>query len=419
MQLVADEAVKQRQLDTMKRRATALLAVATVVFVAARYIEVATGSFWMGALRATAEAAMVGGLADWFAVTALFRHPMGIPIPHTAIVPTRKDRVGRTLGAFVQRNFLSREVIENRLRTLRVAERLAEWLASPENARTISRHLASAMASAAQMVPDDEVERIIGGTVATRVRAVRVTPLLSRLLGVLTEGNRHQELLSEVLQVATRVITDNRALIRRKIEEESPWWLPTSVDEKIYVKIVTAIERTMSEIERDTAHPLRGRFDHAVRRFMERLENSPEMARRVEEWKEEMLATDTAKRFSGSLWIDGKGALTKYAENPADGGEFGGAVEQAITTFGEKVLTDPELLAKVDAVIVDVAVALVARYQDEVADLIAHTVASWDPAVTSKRVELAIGRDLQFIRINGTLVGGLAGLVLYLMSNAW
>ncbi len=419
MQLVADESVKQQQLDQMKRRATMLLVGATLLFLIAHTLEVRLTSFWWGAVSATAGASMVGGLADWFAVTALFRHPLGLPIPHTAIIPRRKDRVGRTMGAFVQRNFLSREVIEARLRTMKVAERIGQWLAQEENARSITLHAAGALASAAGLVQEQEVERIIGGTVATRVRAVRVAPMLSRLLDVLTEGNRHQQILSEVLQLTTRVVEDNRALIRTRIEQESPWWIPGSIDDKIYKKVLSAIERTMVEIERDGAHPLRARFDAALRRFIERLDSSPEMAQRIEAWKEELLTTEAARRFSASLWIDGRQALVRYAEHPESAGEFGAAVEHAITTFGTTVVVDQELLARVDQGILDIATYLVVHYQEEVADLIAQTVASWDPEVTSKRVELAIGRDLQFIRINGTLVGGLAGLVLYFVSKLW
>jgi uncharacterized membrane-anchored protein YjiN (DUF445 family) len=418
MQIVPDEATKQRQLDIMKRRATALLVGSTVVFIATRWVSVHHPWFWLLALQATAEAAMVGGLADWFAVTALFRHPLGLPIPHTAIVATRKDRVGRSLGAFVQRNFLTREVIESRLRAAHAAERLAQWLAVPENARSISRHAAVVIASASQMLKDEDVERLIDRTVANRVKAVRVAPLLGRLLALVTEGNRHQELLNDVIRVAARAIEDNRTMIRDRIEAESPWWIPTAVDETIYKKVLTGIERMLVDIETNAAHPLRARFDASLRRFMDNLDNSPETAARVELWKEELLATDAARRFSTSLWNEGKSALIRYSEHP-DAAGAGNVFEQALTTFATKVASDPELLHRVDEALVDVAVFLVARYQDDVGDLIAQTVQSWDPEVTSRRVELAIGRDLQFIRINGTLVGGLAGLLIFLVSHAF
>ena len=412
MQIIHDEATRQAQLDAMKRRATGLLIGAAVLFVVARIFE--SRYSWLSVVRATMEAAMVGGLADWFAVTAIFRHPLGLPIPHTAIVAARKDRVGRSLGAFVQRNFLTREVIEGRMRSLQVGRRLVDWMADPENSRTISRHAAAAMGSAAQMLRDEDVQAIIDRSVATRVRKMRVAPLLGRFLSVITEENRHQEILDEVIHLAARAVDDNRAMIRMRIEQETPWWVPTAVDEKIFRRVLNAIQRMLGELSTDRFHPMRSRFDSALHDFIDRLNNSPEFAAKVEAWKEEFLDNDAARRFSASLWDEGKEALARYAANPESSAP--GMIEHAFTAFAQKAKDDPELLAKVDAFVVDIAVFLVARYQDEVADLIAHTVASWDPELTSRRVELAIGRDLQFIRINGTIVGGLAGLAIYLIS---
>ena len=384
MQILHDEATRQAALDAMKRRATLL---------------------------------MVGGLADWFAVTALFRHPLGIPIPHTAIVPARKDRVGRTLGAFVQRNFLTREVIEHRLRTMEVGRRLAEWLADPENARMISRNAASAMSSAAVMLDDEDVHAAIDRGLAGRVRALRLAPLIGRMLAVMTEDDRHQEVLDEVIRLASRTVDDNAELIRERIEQETPWWIPSAVDDKIFKRVLGAIQRLLGELNAEPEHPLRLRFDDGLHRFIEQLNTSPEFAAKVDAWKEDFLDNDAARRFSASLWQDAKEALARYAANPES--KAPGAIEHALTGFGRKALDDPELMAKMDEFVVDVAVFLVARYQDEVADLIASTVAAWDPELTSHRVELAIGRDLQFIRINGTIVGGLAGTAIYLLSMLW
>jgi uncharacterized membrane-anchored protein YjiN (DUF445 family) len=413
MQIMHDEATRQAQLDAMKRRATLLLVAATVLFIIARLLESRFG--WLDVVRATMEAAMVGGLADWFAVTALFRHPLGIPIPHTAIVPARKDRVGRTLGAFVQRNFLSRDVIEHRLRSMQVGRRLAEWLADADNARSISRNAAGAMSSAAQMLRDEDVQEVIDRSLATRIRSMRLAPLLGKVLVVMTEDNRHQEVLDEVIELASRTVNDNSDLIRERIEQETPWWLPAAVDDKIFKRVLGAIQRLLAELSADRYHPLRSRFDESLHAFIDRLNTSPEFAARVDAWKEDFLDNEAARKFSASLWEEGKAALARYASNPGDAAPT--AIEHALTTFGRKALDDPELLAKMDEFAVDVAAFLVSRYQDEVADLIASTVASWDPELTSRRVELAIGRDLQFIRINGTIVGGLAGLVIYAISK--
>jgi uncharacterized membrane-anchored protein YjiN (DUF445 family) len=415
MALLQDEATRQKALDTMKRRATLLLVAATVIFIVARILE--SRFAWLAILRATAEASMVGGLADWFAVTALFRHPLGIPIPHTAIVPARKDRVGRTLGAFVQRNFLTREVIEHRLRAAQVGKRLAEWLADPVNARTIARSAASAVSSGAQMLRDEDVQEVIDRSLAKRVRTMHLAPLLGKVLAVMTEDNRHQEVLDEVIQLASRTVNENSDLIRERIEKETPWWIPSAVDDKIFKRVLGAIQRLLGELSADPDHPLRGRFDNSLHEFVDKLNTSPEFAAKVDAWKEEFLDNEAARKFSASIWQEGKEALARYVANPDS--KAPGVIEESLTKFGQKALDDPDLLAKMDEFAVDVAVFLVARYQDEVAALIATTVSSWDPELTSRRVELAIGRDLQFIRINGTLVGGLAGLVIYLISNAF
>ena len=414
MQLVQqDEAERQARLDQMKRRATGLLGFFTALFVVTRWFE--SRYPWIGIVRATAEAAMVGGLADWFAVTALFKHPMGLPIPHTAIVPTRKDRVGRTLGAFVQKNFLTREVIGGKLRTLNAGERLAEWLSQPENARTIARHAATSLAAGAQLLRDEDVQALIDRGIASRIRETRVAPLVGKMLSVVTEENRHQELLNESVKLMARAVEENGDLIRLRIEAESPWWVPTAIDDKIYRKIISGIGNTLVEIRDDPDHPLRQRFDAALHEFIEKLQSSPETIARAESIKQELLDADAVRRFSSSLWIDAKAALLRYAENKE--GTSWTTIERALTALGETVRNDPELMQKIDDFIVDLAVFLVGRYQDEVADLIAQTVRGWDPNVTSKRVELAIGRDLQFIRINGTLVGGLAGMMIYLISK--
>ena len=408
-----DEAERRDQLATMKRRATGLLVVATGVYGVTRWLEPSYP--WLGFLRAMSEASMVGGLADWFAVTALFRHPLGIPIPHTAIIPARKDRLGRTIGNFVQRNFLTREVIEGRLRSLRVGERIAQWIAQPDNARTIAKHAATAVAAGAQMLKDDEVQAWIDRGLEDRIRQTRVAPIAGKLLSVVTEDNRHQELLNEAIVLIANTVQQNRDLIRQRVHRESPWWVPMAVDDKVYRKIVSGIERTLTEVRDDPNHPLRMRFDQALREFITNLEHSPQTSARAEELKSELLDADAVRRFSASLWVDAKAAILRHAEK-ADYAE-GGAIERALAAFGTAVLEDPALLQKLDGFVTDVAVFLVERYQQDIADLITHTVQNWDAEVTAQRIELAIGRDLQFIRINGTLVGALAGLAIYLISK--
>jgi uncharacterized membrane-anchored protein YjiN (DUF445 family) len=201
------------------------------------------------------------------------------------------------------------------------------------------------------------------------------------------------------------------------VQRESPWWVPTAVDEKIFEKIVRSIERTLGEIRDDPQHPLRDRFDTALKRFIDNLQHSPETLARAEELKAELLDAEAVRRFSASLWVDAKAALVRFAENAEATSKEGGTIERALTSFGDAVLADPALMQRVDEFVIDIAAQMVERYQREIADLITHTVQNWDADVTTRRIELAIGRDLQYIRINGTLVGALAGLLIYSISR--
>ncbi len=408
-----DEAERTQALRRMKMWATGLLGLATVIFVVARLLEPAYP--WLGIVRATAEASMVGALADWFAVTAIFRHPLGLPIPHTAIIPARKDRVGLTLGAFVQKNFLNRDVIAAKLRSIHASERIAHWIIDPENGRRIARQLARALSSVSEVVRDEDVQHLLQRTVSDRVKAVKVAPLLGKLLALLTEGNRHQALLDEGIRIAARAVAGNRDLIKERVESESPWWVPGAIDDRIANKIASGLEHTLGDIHADPQHPLRLRFDQALHDFVERLQHSPAVIARAEGIKDEMLNAEVVRAFTASLWSDAKGALAKYADS--EEGFDPATVQRGLQAFGEAILADPALMEKIDAWLTDAAVALVERYEGEVAELIAATVRRWDPEATSRRIELAIGRDLQFIRINGTLVGGLAGMMLYLLQK--
>jgi uncharacterized membrane-anchored protein YjiN (DUF445 family) len=410
---VKDDPQKRVQLQKMKRRATALLVLFSVLFVISSLLE----SRWpvLGWLRALSEAAMVGGLADWFAITALFRHPLGIPIPHTAIIPQRKDRIGRSLGGFVQNNFLSRDVISARLQSMRVAERAARWLATPANARSIARHVASGLSGAAQVLRDEDVQALIDRSLIARLRRTQVAPALGKALSLLTAGNRHQELLDEALRLVAEAVTANEELIRQKIREESPWWIPERVDDRIHDKIVNGIENTLRQVSADPDHPLRGRFDEALEGFIQRLRSSPDTMARAEAFKEDLLDNPAVQHFSASLWTDAKAALVRAAERGDE--DPPGAIEHGLVSLGTKVVEDPVLLQKVETWMVDAVLYVVDRYREEVGQLIIHTVGQWDAEETTQKIELQIGKDLQFVRINGTLVGGLVGLLLYAIGK--
>jgi uncharacterized membrane-anchored protein YjiN (DUF445 family) len=415
MQELTNQEERQRSLDRMKRRATGLLVVMGVIFVVARMFEAQHP--WLGYIRATAEASMVGGIADWFAITALFRHPLNIPIPHTAIIPSRKDRIGRSLGNFVQNNFLSPEVLAAKLRAAQISQRAAEWLSHPENARKAAQSVASVLRSAGNVVRDEDVKVLLDRTVVEPLRQMPIAPVLAKGLALLTVDDRHQQLLDRVIQGLLRLVAENEALIREKIGEESPWWVPKLVDDRIHQKVLGGIERTLYEVGDDPDHQLRRQFDDLLAEWIDQLQSSPEVIARAEAIKQQVLDPETSGRLAASLWEELKEILGRQPSLSDDSAP--GAVARGLAALGAAALHDEALLEKIDGWVIGAVLRVVEQHRHEVGQLIAQTVSSWDPEETSRRIELLVGRDLQFIRINGTLVGGLVGLLIYTVTHAF
>ncbi|HEX4627896.1 MAG TPA: DUF445 domain-containing protein, partial [Gemmatimonadales bacterium] len=336
-----DDATRQAQLDSMKRRATGLLAVAALVFGAAAYWESLYP--WLGYVRATAEASLVGGLADWFAVSALFRRPLGLPIPHTAIVATRKERIGRILGNFVQNHFLSRDVIATNLRAVHPAERAARWLSDPEHSRRIARQVAGGLGRALEALPDDAGRDLVRQAVSARVRATKVAPALGRTLALVLEGDHHQGLLNEAVRLAAQAISDSREFIREKVRAESPWWVPGVVDDKIYQRIIEVTEQLLRAIGADPGHPLRTAFDGALRDFVDRLQHSPDVIAKAEALKEEWLADPSVGELSARLWEATRRAIVGYGAR--DEATALTPLERGLSAFGSALLSNEPLLA--------------------------------------------------------------------------
>jgi uncharacterized membrane-anchored protein YjiN (DUF445 family) len=414
LQEVSNAEERQRNLDRMKVRATGLLILMGIVFVVARMFE--EQHPWLGYLRATAEASMVGGIADWFAITALFRHPLNIPIPHTAIIPNRKDRIGRSLGNFVQNNFLSPEVLTAKLRAAEISRRAAEWLSNLEHARTAAEQVGSVLRGAGNVVRDEDVHALLDRTVVEPLRQMPIAPVLAKGLALLTIDDRHQQLLDRVIHGLTRLVAENEELIRDKIREESPWWVPRVVDDRIHQKVLGGIERTLFEVGADPDHPLRHQFNGLLDEWIVQLQDSPEVIARAEAIKQQVLDPETSGRLAASLWQELKLILGRQ-DGPTDGSP--GAVARGLSALGVAALEDETLLEKIDGWVITAVLRVVQQHRGEVGQLIAQTVSSWDPAETSRRIELLVGRDLQFIRINGTLVGGLAGLAIHTIGEVF
>ena len=408
-----DDATRRAELASMRRVATGLLVVAGVIFLIARLLEATYP--WMGYVRATAEASLVGGIADWFAVTALFRRPMGLPIPHTAIIPTQKDRIGRILGGFVQNHFLAREVLSAKLRSMRLAERIARWMSDPLHAERLARHVAVGVAQAVKNMPEGEVRELIRESAVARLQHMQLAPVLGNVLEAATKDERHQQLLDEALVLVRVAVSKNRELIREKIREESPWWVPPVVDGVFHQRVIDGAERMIEEVYADRAHPLRRQFDAAFDNFVERLRHSPEMIARTEQWKDNLLEHPMVNEFAASLWDRTRRAAEKFSTEPK--ADILHPIERGIMGVGESMLANEERLAELDDFLTNFIAGVLEQHRHEVGDLIADTVKQWDPRLASDRIELAVGRDLQFIRLNGTLVGGLAGLLIYVLSQ--
>jgi uncharacterized membrane-anchored protein YjiN (DUF445 family) len=408
-----DEEHRRRNLRAMKWRATGLLVAASIVFVIARILE-EDGS-WISYVRATAEAAMVGGLADWFAVTALFRHPLGVPIPHTAIIPRRKDQLGRSLGGFVEEHFLSADVVAEKLRSADITPRMAAWLAAPDNRATAGRHVAAAASGVLDVLHDEDVQQALEQAVLTRVRRVPLAPVAGRALDVMTAEGRHHELVDAVTRGAINFIADNRDELRMRFSHESPWWVPESIDDRIFEKLFDGLTRFLEDVSADPRHEVRVHLDVRLAELVQRLQHDEAMRARGEQLKEELLDHPAVRSWTSSLWVELKTSLQKQSVDPHS--ELRRRIDGAIASLATALADDPSLQAKVDGWIEGVARYLVESYRHEATDLIATTVARWDAREASERMELAVGRDLQFIRINGTLVGGVAGLVIHIVGQ--
>ena len=409
----ASDRERKAAMQRMKRLALGLLVLVTIVFLLARWQE--EHHQWLGFVRAFAEAAMVGALADWFAVTALFRHPLGIPIPHTAIIPHRKDQIGASLGDFVQQNFLTREVLDDRLANAHVGRRLGTWLSEPANATKAGEGVADALRGSLEVLDDRDVSTALEGLIERKIRTTPVAPLMGRALDVALEGGHHQRLLDAVLTGLAGFLDDNRTTFRTRLEQESPWWIPEPVDDRIFEKIYTAVHRFIGDVGSDDKHEVREAIDQRVLAFAGRLRADPELVAKGEELKNELLAHRDVRAWLQSLWGEVKRSTLTATDDPES--ELRQRIDRSLVHLGERLRDEPELQRKVDEWVQRAAGYVVDHYRGEVAEIISSTVQKWDGKATAERLELQVGRDLQFIRINGTIVGGLAGVVIYTVSR--
>jgi uncharacterized membrane-anchored protein YjiN (DUF445 family) len=398
----------------MKATAVGLLLVATAVFVASALAgEDAPG--WVAYVRAAAEAGMVGGLADWFAVTALFKHPLGIPIPHTAIIQKRKDDIGSGLGSFVSDYFLTPEGITERLGEARVAERLGAWMAEPANADRFARQLLTVGGSMLDAVREDEVREAIEDAVVRRLRTTPTGPAAARVLELVVDEGRHQELLSVILKRLGEILEINRETLRTRMYTESPWWVPNTVDDVVFDRLHDVATRYLFDLAADPDHQLRQSIDLQMEQLVIDLARDPATGRRADELRDELLDHPQLREWTSSIWVDLKERIKATAADPDEATLA--RIATAIAGFGRRLVDDPALSAKANGWVTTTAVSLADQSRDEIGNYIATTVQGWDTAEAAQRIELQVGRDLQFVRINGTVVGALAGVVIYTVGQ--
>ena len=406
--------VRARQLAAARRRATALLAAVTVLFVAVT-VAGAHGTL-LGYVQAGAEASMVGGVADWFAVTALFRHPLGLPIPHTALIVERKDQFAATLGRFVQENFLNADVLTERIRTARIVPRLAAWLAEPANAARVAGHAADAVVTVAEALRDEDVQRVLTAELTRVIDTVEVAPLAGRALRAVIAGGQHAELFGTIVSAADRYLGDHKEELRELFEGEAPRWVPDAVYRRVFDRLYSRLRERLVAMAADPDDETRRQFDAWLARLPDRLETDPELRERGERLKHDVLGSTLLRDWSSELWQKVKDALRTQAADPES--ELRRRLADVLAAAGRRLGSDHRLADGLDRMIESGIRALVDHFHDELAGLVTGTIERWDAAETSNQLELLLGRDLQYIRINGTVVGAGVGLILHAVVQA-
>ncbi|HEX8379306.1 MAG TPA: DUF445 domain-containing protein [Allosphingosinicella sp.] len=399
-----------QSLRGMRMIATGMLVAMAAVFVSANHWDEAYP--WLGYVKAFAEAAMVGGLADWFAVTALFRHPLGLPIPHTAIIPRNKDRIGATLAAFLRDNFLIPRVVARRMRNVDVAGAIGRFLANPPPEGRLRQGGSRLIADLLEALDQERLGGMVKTAVAQRMRSLEVSPLIGQALEGAITDERHIPILDGIVTWAGRTLDANEDLIRKMVHDRAGMIMRLSgLDEKLADGIVDGLRRLTIDMAIDPAHPLRAKAEEALAALAWDMRFDPEMQGKVEGWKNEIIANKAVTNWLGGLWENSRAALLRAARDPeaAMAGRFGEALRQ----LGETLQQDKRLNKAINQFARRMVVGTVATYGSGIVTLVSETIRGWDARTVTGRLENAVGRDLQYIRINGTLVGGLVGLIIH------
>ncbi|WP_341207586.1 DUF445 domain-containing protein [uncultured Sphingomonas sp.] len=396
----------------MRRRATSLLVLMAATFLVVRLAAPPHG-FW-GYVQAFAEAAMVGGLADWFAVTALFRHPLGLPIPHTAIIPRNKDRIGDQLAQFLREYFLIPAVVARRMQRIDVAAAAGRWLANPRGAggSRLTRGISRLATEVLQALDQERLGGMVRAMMVTRVRETELSPMLGRALAAAMAEERHRPVIDALVRWMRGALASNEHLIRAMVHDRAGTVLRwTGLDETLANKIIDGLDKLVAEMADNPEHPLRLKVEEAMASVAERLQHDPDMRARVETMKIELLENPAMQDWINGLWEQARAAMLRAARDPD--ALMAGKLGEALHQLGATLQDDPRLGRIINRFVRRAAVGAAADYGDAIVRLVSETVRGWDAQTVTQRLENAVGKDLQFIRINGTLVGGLVGVVIH------
>jgi uncharacterized membrane-anchored protein YjiN (DUF445 family) len=398
----------------MKVAATGLLLAMAVLFAIARLLEPEYP--WLSYAKAFAEAAMVGGLADWFAVTALFRHPLGLPIPHTAIIPRNKDRIGEALANFINENFLIPSVVARRMRNIDVAGAAGRFLRTPAAEGARIRHGASRLiADVFEGLDDERLGGIVKGAIAARIQKLEVAPLLGHALASAINEDRHVPMLEAAIRWMARALQANEELIREMVHKKASWVLKIAgLDAKLADAIIDGLRKLTAEMSTDPAHPVRIKIEEALAQLANDLQTRPETRAKVEEMKEQLLANRSVALWIDTLWQKGREAIIRAARNPD--AAMAGRLGEVLKSMGSSLEQDPRIRSAINQFVRRAAAGMAQSYGTSIVKLVSETIRGWDARTVTARLEAAVGRDLQYIRINGTLVGGLVGLAIHALD---
>jgi uncharacterized membrane-anchored protein YjiN (DUF445 family) len=405
----AADAERRRGLRRMRTLAVGLLAFAAVV-----YVATLDQDGFLGFVNAGAEASMVGAIADWFAVTALFKHPLGLPIPHTALVPKRKDELGKGLEEFFGENFLQETIIRDRVAAATISMRLGSWLSKPHNARRVVDELADVVSIGLARVKDEHITELFESVLVPRFREEPIAPLLGSFVVEVVRDDLHHGLVDLTLEELHRWLVENPETFTEVLSERAPWWAPDRLNEAVTGRIHREAVRWLEDIRADPHHHAREALDSMLAKLGQDLLFDPETQYRAEGLKLRLLDHPQLVATGISLWNALRRALLAALRDPS--GPVRDRLEKELVAFADQLTADEVLRNRIDALAADAAVFAVERYGAELTAVITHTIERWDGKEAARRIELHVGRDLQFIRINGTIVGGLVGILIHTVT---